>query len=131
MKSASGNKYFKIAAVFMTAFFLLSSVASADRGTRAIPKGNQPYAQTHYNRHHRHDCRGCIYHPRLVGFSFWFPPPVGLIVATLPFGYSRIIIAGQPYYYYAGIYYRRCPAGYLVVPDPHAASAETMVIYMK
>jgi hypothetical protein len=47
-------------------------------------------------------------------------PPVGLIVTTLPVGYTVFVLGGRTYYYYADVYYvwdtRR--SGYRVVEAP-------------
>lgn len=47
---------------------------------------------------------------------------VGAIVATLPYGHRTMVVAGVPYYYYDGYYYRQCPSGYVVVPEPVAVA---------
>jgi len=58
-------------------------------------------------------------------------PPVGVVIADLPFGYARIVYGGIPYYYYGNTYFTACPGGYIVVPAPQpqedAAAAEAPV----
>jgi uncharacterized protein YgiM (DUF1202 family) len=44
--------------------------------------------------------------------------PVGAIVLSLPIGYQRHWIDGTTYYAYGGTFYRRVPAGYVVVDPP-------------
>jgi hypothetical protein len=55
--------------------------------------------------------------------SFWFDravfaPPIGAFVEILPYGYTSFVIGGSPYCYYAGVYFRPCPDGYIVVSKP-------------
>ena len=70
-----------------------------------------------HDRYHYHD--GRFYRPSWFGFEFSVvTPPFGAVVSFLPFGYRTIVVAGAPYYYYNGVYYRSCPSGYLVVPQP-------------
>ncbi len=70
--------------------------------------------------HHRYHYRGGrFYRPGWFGLEFSvFSPPIGAIVRVLPFGYRTIVVAGAPYYYYDNVYYRSCPAGYIVVAQP-------------
>ena len=50
---------------------------------------------------------------------------VGTIIATLPPHYEVMYLNGVPYYYYDNAYYRPCPTGYIVVPEPSAAAVVT------
>jgi hypothetical protein len=77
--------------------------------SNSFARYNYGYAY-HGGRWHSHGWFGFDY---AVGY-----PPVGVIVASLPFGYTRIIYAGAPYYYYDNIYFSACPGGYIVVPAP-------------
>jgi hypothetical protein len=43
---------------------------------------------------------------------------LGAVVASLPGGYSTVVVGGMPYYYYDDIYYRPAPDGYVVVERP-------------
>jgi len=45
----------------------------------------------------------------------------GVIVASLPHGYTTVVVDGSPYYYYDDIYYRSGPGGYVVVEAPATA----------
>lgn len=56
-------------------------------------------------------------------FWGWFASSltIGTIVATLPPYYDTVYVSGSPYYWYDGIYYRRCPSGYVVVSAPAVA----------
>lgn len=52
---------------------------------------------------------------------------IGAVVESLPFGYRTVVVAGQPYYYYEGYYYRHYPYGYVVVPASVATPVYTSV----
>jgi hypothetical protein len=70
-----------------------------------------------HRRHYYH--HGRFYRPGRFGFSFRYNAPYrGAFITSLPFGYSTVIIAGEPYYRYNHIYYRRHQHGYFVVPAP-------------
>lgn len=60
---------------------------------------------------------GRFYKKMRDGFV-WIVPPPGLVVTTLPFGYSTFMWEGVEYYTYAGIYYRPSYGGYVVVEEP-------------
>lgn len=60
---------------------------------------------------------GRFYRKAYDGF-IWIVPPIGLVVTTLPFGYSTFMWEGVEYYTYAGIYYRPTYGGYVVVEEP-------------
>ena len=45
-------------------------------------------------------------------------PTRGRVITSLPFGCQTISIRGKRYYYHRGIYYQRCPSGYIVVSAP-------------
>jgi len=42
----------------------------------------------------------------------------GVIVGSLPHGYTTVVASGVPYYYYDDVYYRSAPGGYVVVQEP-------------
>ncbi|MFA5117262.1 MAG: DUF6515 family protein [Candidatus Omnitrophota bacterium] len=70
-----------------------------------------------HRRHYYH--YGRFYRPGRFGFSYRFNAPIrGAFITHLPFGYSTVIVAGEPYYRYNHIYYRRHQRGYYVVPAP-------------
>ena len=72
-------------------------------------------AGRHRYRYHE----GRFYRPGF--FGFWFTlarPPIGIVVARLPFGHRRVVFAGATYYCYDNVYYREHPSGYVVVPAP-------------
>lgn len=61
---------------------------------------------------------------------FWFDVAVpaitlGTIVASLPPGYTTVVVKGVPYYYYDNAYFQVYPSGgYVVIPSPVAVSAD-------
>ena len=64
------------------------------------------------DRYHYH--AGRFYRPWNSGF-FLVRPPLGLIVLSLPLGSRTVLSAGITYHVYGDVYYRRVPAGYVVV----------------
>ncbi|MDD5730809.1 MAG: DUF6515 family protein [Candidatus Omnitrophica bacterium] len=74
-----------------------------------------------YNSRYNFD-RGRFYRRTLFGYVY-VPAPVGVVITTLPFGYSTVYYGGTRYYYYNNIYYRDCPTGYVVAPAPAAISS--------
>jgi hypothetical protein len=68
-------------------------------------------------RYNYHD--GRFYRPSFFGFEFLLAtPPFGAIIMSLPIGHHAVIIGGIQYYYYNNVYYKPCPSGYIVVPQP-------------
>ncbi len=56
-----------------------------------------------------------------------FGPVFGLRINLLPFGYSRIYVGPNPYYYYEGVYYRPyANGGYQVVAPPLHATVKNL-----
>jgi len=101
-------------------FALPSSNAFAWDKNRGRSQGHdREIVRVGHERYHYRD--GRFYRLGWFGFEFAvFAPPIGAIVATLPFGYRTIIVGGSAYYYYDSVYYRTCPFGYVVVPTPVA-----------
>jgi len=65
---------------------------------------------------------GRWYKPGWFGLSFSFVfPPVGTTVTYVPDRHRTIIVGGITYYEYDNVYYRSCPGGYVVVPEPVVA----------
>ena len=50
--------------------------------------------------------------------------PLGAIIPSLPNGYMTVGVGPNQYFHFGGIYYRRSPAGYVVIERP----AESVVI---
>ena len=73
-------------------------------------------------RYTHHEGRNYRYHDgrryTRVVTRYVAPPPLGAIFVNLPFGYRTAMIRGIPYYSFGGVYYRRVPAGYIVVEAP-------------
>ncbi|MBA4763321.1 DUF6515 family protein [Sphingomonas sp.] len=53
--------------------------------------------------------------------GYYAARPVGYRVAALPASYTRVVIAGSPYFYHSGIYYTSVAGGYVVVAAPVGA----------
>jgi hypothetical protein len=81
------------------------------------------------DRHGRyHYRRGRWYRPGWFGFDVAVSAlTIGAVAEGLPPGYTTVVVAGLPYYYYDNIYYRPCPGGYIVVPAPAGAAAAPAV----
>lgn len=45
-------------------------------------------------------------------------PPFGIVIPSLPFGYSTVWLGREPYYYADEVYYVRAPGGFRVVEAP-------------
>jgi hypothetical protein len=56
-----------------------------------------------------------------VNFSF-AAPQIGAVVSYMPEGYRAYVVNGVQYYYCDGFYFRSCPSGYVVVPEPTAVT---------
>jgi hypothetical protein len=56
-----------------------------------------------------------------VNFSF-ATPQIGAVVAYMPEGYRTYVVNGVRYYYCDGYYFRSCPSGYVIVPQPVTSS---------
>ncbi|MFA5272421.1 MAG: DUF6515 family protein [Candidatus Omnitrophota bacterium] len=79
-----------------------------------------------HNKYHYRD--GRFYRPSWFGLEFVVSaPPIGAVVAVLPYGHQTRAYRGTTYYYYNNIYYKNCPGGYVVVPVPVATSTSTSV----
>lgn len=53
--------------------------------------------------------------------GYYAARPVGYRVAVLPASYTRVVVAGSPYFYHSGIYYTSVNGGYVVVAAPIGA----------
>ena len=101
---------------------LALSLIFALSSTNAFAWGREsrPHHEVVVVGHERYHYRGGrFYRPGWFGFEFAiFSPPIGAVVSFLPVGHRTIVVGGLSYYYYDNIYYRACPSGYLVVPEP-------------
>jgi hypothetical protein len=85
---------------------------SQDRGSHG-----REVVMVGHQRYHYQD--GRFFRPSWFGLEFFVvTPPVGAIVVSIPIGHRTMIIGGATYYYYNNVYYRPCPSGYIVVPEP-------------
>jgi len=101
--------------LILSLIFVLPSTNAFARGRES--RSHREVVVVGHQRYHYRD--GRFYRPGWFGFEFAiFAPPVGAIVTFLPVGHRTIIVAGTPYYYYDNVYYRTCPSGYVVVPEP-------------
>jgi len=70
-----------------------------------------------HERYNYHD--GRFFRPSWFGFEFLLStPPFGAIVMSLPVGHHTVTIGASQYYHYNNVYYKPCPSGYIVVPQP-------------
>ncbi len=57
------------------------------------------------------------------------PIHIGRAYPVLPLGYVAFMVSGALFYSHAGNYYRRTPAGYVVIADPtHGAPRQQVVL---
>jgi len=119
-RKACFNK-FCLFVVFSLVSVIFCSNAFA-RGTERGRNHEREYVRSGHNRYSYHD--GRFYRPSLFGLEFSVRiPPFGVVVSSLPFGYRTIIVENTPYYYYDEVYYKHCPSGYIVVPQPVLGSS--------
>lgn len=77
-------------------------------------------AEYHYHRG--------VYYIKKSGSFVVVHPAIGLRIRALPTGYSRIVVAGIPYFYYYGVYYRPVASTgeYTVVKPPVGIIVDTL-----
>jgi hypothetical protein len=76
------------------------------------------YTPVRYNNVDYYTHRGMFYQNTPRGYVV-VRPPVGLRIATLPFGFARVILNGGIFYRYNDIYYQAVAGGgYIVVNTP-------------
>ena len=129
-KSLGVKRWVFLAAGLLTVFSF--SEAFANDGARWINSRRQPERRDRPAYHRQSN----FYRPAL--FSFYFGrPSIGAVISVLPYGHSRIIVSGNTFYYHDNVYYRQCPSGYVVVPQPVVVresiipvSGETITIYI-
>lgn len=76
----------------------------------SIPYGGYVY---HYHQ-------GCFYRPYGSVYQL-VPPPFGITISTLPYGYFGFYLGLNPYYYFNGIFYKPHADQYEVVAPPLGA----------
>jgi hypothetical protein len=98
---------------------LIFAMPYTDAFARSGGRSHYEVVRVGHDRYHYRD--GRFYRPGFFGFGFSFvTPSIGVTISTLPYGHRTIIVGGSPYYYYDNVYYRSCPNGYVVVPEPVA-----------
>lgn len=114
--------------MFALTLILLSGVACA--GPRHIDgrrvEQRSPAAVRTLPRHHTVHRVGprTVYHHRGTfyqrGRSMYVvvPPPIGIVVPSLPPGFSIMAFGGSTYFTFGQVTYQRCPKGYVVVERP-------------
>jgi hypothetical protein len=110
-------KKFGLVAMIALAFMInVPEVFAAHRGSY---RERRRYEHIRHG-HDRFDYyEGRYYRTSLFGalLSVVFPP-VGVTVTYLPRGHRTIYVGGVTCYEYDDVYYRPCPAGYVVVERP-------------
>ncbi|MFH1281962.1 MAG: DUF6515 family protein [Candidatus Omnitrophota bacterium] len=119
------KKYFSkrlgIAVVLGLVMVLQSTNAFARDNNRGRPKAREVIAagQKRYSHQESRFYRpGWFRFDIVLGFAH---PPLGAVVAFLPFGHGSVVIGGLTYYHHGNNYYRACPLGYVVVPQPQVS----------
>lgn len=119
----------------VAALLIVAQPAWADRHHRRVPMVRSGHHHGHVmprlpagfisirlgaGPHYYHG--GRFYRPHHRGFVT-VAPPIGCIVLGLPIGYRTVVSAGMTFYLADGVYYRRVPDGYVVVPRPVESSS--------
>jgi uncharacterized protein YgiM (DUF1202 family) len=81
---------------------------------RDMPAGYRTFRHGHEHFYYH---RGHFYRHERRGFVVT-RPPAGLVIDALPALFTLVTVMGIDYYLSEGVYYRRVPAGYEVVPTP-------------
>lgn len=125
---------------FISLLFLLlltSTSSFAQRGRYNHNKGHyryysqrsyaygRPYTSIYFNNDHYWYNRGYFYRPYGSYFQLVIPP-IGIRIATLPYGYRSVYVGPHPYYYFNGIYYRPYANQYEVVSPPLGAVVDEL-----
>ena len=120
----------------LTVFLLLSISGFSQRGryhdrnySRYRPYRSysyvRPFASLHFRGSYYGYNRGYSYRPYGSFFQL-VVPPVGIRIATLPYGYRSFYIGPHPYYYFNGTYYRPYAREYEVIPPPLGAVVDEL-----
>ncbi len=75
---------------------------------------------------HRQHHRALWYNTHYVAPIQLLFHPLGHVINTLPYRYSRIHVGGLPYFYYSGIFYKRFGSNFVVVSAPIGARIRTL-----
>jgi hypothetical protein len=125
------NKFLLATVFSLVVIMSCASAFASDRG-RGSNNGRDNSRDKDFGRDRKHEVvvvgrerynyhDGRFFRPSWFGFEFLLSaPPFGAIVMSLPIGHHAVIIGGAQYYQYSNVYYKPCPSGYLVVPQPAA-----------
>jgi len=80
----------------------------------------QAYVSIPYGGYVYHYHQGCFYRPYGSVYQV-VPPPFGITISTLPYGYFGFYMGLNPYYYFNGIFYKPHANQYEVVAPPLGA----------
>ena len=94
-----------------------------NHGFKRPPAGSQ---RVTYGKHQYVYHGGRFYRPEKSGYVFT-RPRTGVVVYSLPAA-ALVVLAGLTYYVYDNIYYRKVPAGYMVVEAPRPAAIEPVPV---
>lgn len=98
-------------------FLMPAEEASAREGREARHDRHREVVVAKNRRYHYRD--GRFYWPSFFNFGLFVArPPFGAVVTVLPARHKTLVLSGITYYYYDDVYYRVCPGGYRVVPEP-------------
>lgn len=119
------------AGLFLTAGLCTGSPAfAAPRGRPHAIQRHAPHSRqvvvSRHGRYQRPYVRSARrhYYPRGPFFrnrsrvSLFVGIPIGAFFPTLPYGYTRVVVHGAPYYTANGVYYQQAVGGYRVVEAP-------------
>jgi len=82
-------------------------VKSLPRGSKTVVI-NRERLYVHAGHYYRHTPRGYLQ----------VRPPLGALIANLPFGFLRVTFGGLDYFVWDNVFYRHTPLGYRVVATP-------------
>ena len=80
----------------------------------------RPYVSIPYGGYIYRYQAGCFYRPYGSAYEV-VPPPFGIQITTLPYGYMSFYLGPNPYYYFNGIFYKPHANQYEVVAPPLGA----------
>jgi hypothetical protein len=83
-------------------------------GVKALPRHHTVHRVGPRTVYHR---RGTFYQRGPSGYVM-VQPPVGLVMVSLPPGFSVMAFGGSTYFTFGQVTYQRCPRGYMVVERP-------------
>lgn len=107
--------------------FAFAAPADAHPGYKGHGHGHLPSHPPRHRPSHRPGYRPGYWGPRYPGPRYRGPRiGIGITVPLLPVGYVNLAVAGNPYHYHGGNFYRPARNGYVVVSAPLGASVLTL-----